>query len=258
VCWRISVASRRPGGGPGERMTATGGAPAAPAGGGMAPPAPIVIDAVVADTERPAIIAACEQLHECLRVAAGRAWPIELRFRPAAAAIVTAPLPTLAIVSLLPDLARGDEPPAERAARWRAALTPLICVVPAVFVCTIFRHVAAGGAPEAPADGIRLVERIRRLNLFAAELSHDTGAGVLDLDRVLAHIGARELQSDYRLTSRIAAEVAGHAIVAGLLAVGLDDIVPPDVQQRAQQYQGNLWGIYAYVDRRLRQRPPGA
>jgi hypothetical protein len=131
-------------------------------------------------------------------------------------------------------------------------------VVPAVFVCTIFRHVAAGAASQAPADGIRLVERIRRLNLLAAELSHDSGVGVLDLDRVLAHIGARELQSDYRLSGRIVAEVAGHAIVAGLLAVGLDDIVPPDVQQRAQQYQGNLWGIYAYVDRRLRQRPPGS
>jgi len=224
----------------------------------MNSPAPIVIDAVVADAERPAVIAACEQLHECLRAAAGRSWPIELRFRPAPAAIAGPSLPTLAILSLLPELARGDEPEAERAARWRAALAPLVDVVPAVFVCTIFRHVAAGGAPDAPTAGVRLVERIRRLNLFAAELSHDTGVGVLDLDRVLAHIGARELQSDYRLSGRIAAEVAGHAIVAGMLAVGLDDIVPPDVQERAQRFQGNLWGIYAYVSRRLRQPAPGA
>jgi hypothetical protein len=66
------------------------------------------------------------------------------------------------------------------------------------------------------------------------ELSHDTGAAVADIDRILGYFGARQLQTDYRLGGRLGSELAGHTIVASILAAGLDDIIAPDVQERAQ------------------------
>ena len=219
----------------------------------MSSPTPIIIEAVVADTEHPAIVAACQQLDDCLRAASGYTWPIELRFRPSIASVGSSGRPTLVILSLLAELARENEPAAITEARWRAQLGLLAPVAPFLLVCTIFRCVANFGAPLAPAASSGTLERIRRLNLLAAELSHDTGIGVLDIDRAFAHIGARELQTDYRLGGRLAAEAAAHTMVAGILAVALDDIVPADVQERAQQFHGGLSGIYAYVRRRLEQ-----
>jgi hypothetical protein len=46
-----------------------------------------------------------------------------------------------------------------------------------------------------------VLERIRRLNLMAAELSQATGANVIDIDGVLAFIGALPLGTDYLLAS---------------------------------------------------------
>ena len=122
-----------------------------------------------------------------------------------------------------------------------------------MLLCTVFRHVAPpiGDAGDAlPAKR----ERIRRLNLMAIDLSHDTGAGVVDVDRAFSHVGARSLATDHRLTGRAAAEVAAHTIVAGILAAGLDDVVPPDVQERAAQFQGALRDIDQFLARRLASR----
>ncbi len=97
-------------------------------------------------------------------------------------------------------------------------------------------------------------ERIRRLNLFALELSHDTGVGIIDIDRALTHIGARQLGADYRLAGRIAAEVAAHTIVGSILLAGLDDAAAPEVLHGAAQFQGALWQIGTLLQRRLGQR----
>ena len=217
----------------------------------MSAPAPIVVEAVVADSERPAVVAAGEQLGECLRAASGHDWPIDVRFRPTIGSVAATGRPTLALLSLLPELAMPKASPEQVHARWRAQLSLLAGVVPALFVCTIFRHVGRVGDPQS-ATGAGTLERIRRLDLLAAELSHETGIGVIDIDRVFAHVGARDLQADYRLEGRLAAEVAAHTIVAAILDLGLDDVVPPAVLLRAREYQGNLWTIYAYVARRLR------
>ena len=42
------------------------------------------------------------------------------------------------------------------------------------------------------AEAVRDLERIRRLNRMAAELSHDLGVSVIDIDRAFAHIGGRD------------------------------------------------------------------
>ena len=221
----------------------------------MNAPVPLRIDAVVDDAERPALVAATEQLRECLHAGSGSAWPVAVRFLDALAAIAARDRPTIVVASLLPELARDSEPLAATEARWREQLSRLVDMgVPAILVCTVFRHVAAPGSDRRPDSRPATRERIRRLNLLAIELSHDTGVGIVDVDRVFAHLGARELATDHRLSGRVAAEVAAASIVASIVGHGLDDIVSPQVQEHAQKFQGTLWDIGRLVDRRLAQR----
>jgi hypothetical protein len=117
--------------------------------------------------------------------------------------------------------------------RWQATLADLTSRPQApVFLCTLFRQVAQ----DAPADVT--IERIRRLDLMLVELSHATGAFVIDLDRALAHIGGRVLGADYRLASPAAVSAAAHAIAATLLAAGLDNLVPLAAIDRAKAALG--------------------
>lgn len=216
----------------------------------MTAPGKIVLEAAVAESERPAIDAAAGQLAECLGAATGAPWSIEVRRCDGVAALATAGPPTVAVASLLPELERTGETIATTQARWRAALEALAGRgIPAI-VCTIFRHVAPG-AGAAPEGAAATRERIRRLDLAAAELSHDTGASVADLDRVLAHLGARPLATDYRLGGPYAAEVAGWTIVGAMLDGPLDAVAEPEVLQRAQAHQGPLWEVHRLVRRRL-------
>ena len=216
--------------------------------------APLLIDAVVADTERPALAAVAEQLRECLRAAAGDDWRITVRFRASLAAIDANDPPAVVVASLLREADSTGESLAATEARWRKQLSSLPgSPKPPVLLCTVFRHVAA---PIGDALDMRPErrERIRRLNMMAIDLSHDTGAGVVDIDRAFSHVGARSLATDHRLAGRAAAEVAAHTIVAGILAAGLDDVVPPEVQESAAQFQGTLRDIDRFLARRLAAR----
>jgi len=208
------------------------------------------IEAVVGDAERPALVATGEQLTECLQAASGSAPEIRLQFASSLDAIDAKAPATIIVASLLPEVTR-DEPIPSVEARWRrqlATLTPL-----PVFICTVFRHVPRHGA-ERPENRPAIIERIGRLNLLAVELSHDSGAAVIDIDRAFAHLGARVLAADYRLRGRVAAEVAAHTIAGSLLAVGLDDIVAPEILERATQFQGAPWQIGDLLARRKVQR----
>ncbi len=211
----------------------------------MSAAAPLVIDAVVDHRERSLLVAASEQLSESLGTASGRAFAIRLGFRADLAELSQRNGVGVIVASLLPDLA-GDTSLAAIEARWRAQLSALSPAATRVFVCTIFRHVPHRDDHAAST----LIERIRRLNLLAIRLSRDFGVGVADIDRVFAHIGARELQTDYRLQGTMAAEVGGYAIVASML-VGLDDALPADTLERAMQYQGGLQDIGNLLRRRL-------
>ena len=207
--------------------------------------APLVIDAVVDHRERSLLVAASEQLSESLGAALGRAFAIRLGFRADLAELSQRDGVGVIVASLLPEL-ECDTSLASIEGRWRARLSALSAAATRVFVCTLFRHV-----PRRDDDPARtLVERIRRLNLLAIELSREFGIGVADIDRVFAHIGARELQTDYRLRGPMAAEVGGYAIVASML-VGLDDTLPADTLERAMQYQGGLQDIGNLIRRRL-------
>lgn len=211
----------------------------------------IVVDAAVAEAERPLVAAAAKLLADAF-AAAGDPARVELNWRDGLAALDAARAPTIAIASMQLELDRGDEPLEATAARWRERLDALVRGgVPLVVVCTVFRHAGeplparAAGAPPSR------IERIRRLDRLAIELSHDTGARVADLDRVVAHIGARRIGADHRLANPVAAEFAAWTIVRAALAGGLDDLAAPQVQERARAWLGELWDLARFVSRRL-------
>ncbi len=211
----------------------------------------LTIAAVVAPEEVPALTAAAEQLGEALSYANGAEVPVAVRFHDSAEAIDLPSETTVVVTSLLPELARRNSAVAEVEARWRALLTALCNRFQAVFVCTIFRYLGGENEHRFFAAPPSCIEHLRRLDLLAAQLSQATGAGVVDFDRVFAHVGARKLRTDSKLGGALAAEVAGYSIVASILAVGLDAIISPDIQARAEKYQGLLPDLDTLLARRL-------
>ncbi|HVO87049.1 MAG TPA: hypothetical protein VMV45_00785 [Casimicrobiaceae bacterium] len=198
------------------------------------------IDAIVDERERPAVAEAARQLGTCLSRASDATWRVDVRFRGDFAAIDSNDAAAVLIVSLLPELQSVQEPIASTQMRWQRRLSSLPGdPPPQILICTIFRHVAmdASNAVDARA-AIR--ERIRRLDLMALELSHDTGGIVVDIDRALSHVGARTLQTDYRLAGERAASAVGHVIASSVLAAALDAVVTAEVQERAAQGHGQL------------------
>ena len=213
---------------------------------------PIAIEARIDAAERAALIAGAEQLSEHLSIAiGGQPWPVRINLMPPGAPLGEGPAPHVIVTSMLPEVGRLSEPMPDVEARWRAELERLTASGAVVFVCTVFRHLA-----DRPKDGVAsaLLERIRRLNRLAMELSNTLGVGVIDFDRDLAHLGARQLRSDYRLSGVLAAEAAGHAVAWALLSVGLDAVVEPEVQEAAKAALGDMRGIDALLNRRLARR----
>jgi hypothetical protein len=155
------------------------------------------------------------------------------------------------ILSLLHELAQPGEPIVETEARWRASLDPLLNQGAPLFLRTIFRHV---GEPSRDGTPSPILERIRRLNRMIIDLSHSYGIGVIDIDRAFAHYGARGIGTDWRLGGVVAAEVAGHTTAWSLLSHGLDELIDPELQERAKAKLGDLTQIGPLLDRRLERR----
>ena len=84
-------------------------------------------------------------------------------------------------------------------------------------------------------SGENRIERIRRLNLLAAQLSHELNINIIDFDRSFAHHGGRELDVDFSLEGSAAALIARHVIISTFFAAGLDDFVSPELQEKASQ-----------------------
>ena len=201
----------------------------------MSSPSLVTIEAIVHPAERPVLATASRELADYLSRASGIPYSVTLEF---ADALRTQGPPVerraIRVASLLLEIPGRKEPLSETAARWRGWIATLAeRDIVSTFVCTIFRHVA--GRTDAA-----VVERIRRLNLMAMELSHDTGVNVVDLDRALASVGGRALRTDYRLGGAAAAKVAADAIVSGILKAGLDDFFPLETQERAKELQRGM------------------
>jgi hypothetical protein len=192
----------------------------------------IPVHAFVSQAEQAAIRAAAQDLAQTFGVLTGSAVACDPIFVADLEALAQSPPGAIRLLSLVPELSRLDEPWTEVEARLLAACEALGAGGDPVFICTILRH--AGSDDDADLLYSRRV-RIRRLNFLAAELSRQTGAFVVDVDRVIADIGGRNLQADYRLDSPAAATVAGHAVALCIVANGLDAFVPFELQDKARE-----------------------
>lgn len=209
----------------------------------------IQFQAQVADSERKGVIAGVQQLFNCLHEVAGDIiWRAEVRFDPPMQPMSPMPGVSVIMLSLLPDVDLLDEPIDATEARWHAQLQPLLETGVPVFLRTVFRHV-----PDywRDATGALRLERIRRLNRMAADLSLAQGLGVIDIDRAFAHIGGDVLRTDLRLQGNVAAEVAGHTMAWSLLSFGLDDVIDPAIQESARAALGNIHQIDNLLLKRL-------
>lgn len=197
----------------------------------MTPSAQIPLHVVASASERPALEAAAALLSKELSAATGAPIAAHCTFSPTIADIETAGNVSTVITSLMPELENLAEAWPEAEKRLRAAhhlaaqRTDL-----KVFVITIFRYVSEERTEQAE----RLRVRIARLNLFAAEISRETGCNVIDIDRVLADIGAHGLQTDYRLGGPYAAQAVATNIALTLLSLGLDEYAPYEAQETAR------------------------
>ena len=212
----------------------------------MSAPPTIRVEAAVDSREQPVLVAAVQQLSEALIAASGGDWPIQLRFRKPDADFAASAEGAVVLLSLLADVDR-DEPFATTEARWRARVEALTATGGTVIVITVFRNVP----DRLSAAGRRRLERIRRLNRLAIDLSHDFVATVADIDRAFAHIGARGLGADYALGGPLAAEVGGHTVTLSLLFSALDAWVPIETQEAARAFHRPLREIDLVVSRRL-------
>jgi hypothetical protein len=213
----------------------------------------LAVDAAFAPSERATAHALRAQLADCLSHASGERWAADVRVHDGLDAIAPGDGTRVVIASLRVELDRGDPLP-EVAARWRARLSALAPHASAVLVCTIPRGVAtplparAGAAPST-------VERIRRLDRLALELSRETGVAVADVDRIVAWAGARTLGGDPRRPGAPAAEVAAWTIVATFVATGtIDDYAGPGATERARGFLGTLANLPRFVQARLQPR----
>jgi hypothetical protein len=185
----------------------------------------MLIAAAVTENEGHALTLAIEQMRQLFVRAGEREWKIDcdridfLRFDPNRQA-------TICIVSLLRELEGTLEPLDRVEGRLRDELGKFVANQTAVYLCTIFR---------ACDDDAPRLERIRRLNLLAVELSHDLDAGVIDFDRQFSDIGAKELQTSYRREGPAAREVGAYVIVKTLLAAGaFDEHLPAETIEQAR------------------------
>jgi hypothetical protein len=189
----------------------------------------VPIVAMVSGTERAAIDRACGTIGRALGEASGNPWTCDYRFVQKPADLLNACAGSIIVTSLVSEV---DTPQ-----RWEYAEPRLrkfyarLCERgDPVFICTVLRHTGAGD----PARALSRRIRIRRLNLLAAELSREYGAFVADIDRQLADVGARRLETDYRLQGAAAADLAGDAVAVEIILNGLHGLVSVDVQDRAK------------------------
>jgi hypothetical protein len=175
---------------------------------------------------------ACEMLRDALKVASGEDWATEISVAPNAAALLDHPSDgAITLASLIPELDALETQWPEAEATLRATYETFSAAGDPVFICTMLRHV-----PPTEEDAQPRLLRLRRLNLLAAELSREFGCFVIDLDRILADLGGRQLQTDYRLGGDVVVDHAANSIAICVAANALDAVASFEVQDAARAY----------------------
>jgi hypothetical protein len=190
----------------------------------------IPILAAVTPDERGVVEAAAKDIADALSQAAGQTWTCRCDFVPDLTAIAETSENCVIVTSLAVPLAHMDLSWEQVEQQLRASYAVLCQIGVPVMICTVLRHVGLEGDATAAAGKLR---RLRQLNLLATKLSHDYGVIVIDLDRILADIGAHSLNTDYRLGGAEVVGVAGNATARGIVANALDAFVSVDVQDSA-------------------------
>jgi hypothetical protein len=194
------------------------------------PTASIPIFAAVTPDERSVVEAAAKDIADALSQAAGQTWTCRCDFTLDLSAVSETPTKGVIVTSLAVPLALMEQPWEQVEHRLRASYAVLCQNGVPVMICTVLRHVSVEGDPAASARKLR---RLRQLNLLATKLSHEYGAVVIDVDRILADIGAHSLNTDYRLRGAAAVGVAGNAIARSIVSNALDVFVSVEVQDAA-------------------------
>jgi hypothetical protein len=194
------------------------------------PAASISILAAVTPDERCVVEAAAKDIADALSEASGQTWTCPCDFTLDLSAISETPTTGVIITSLGVPLAFMEQPWEQVEQRLRASYAVLCQIGVPVMICTVLRHVSVEGDPAAAARKLR---RLRQLNSLATKLSHEYGAVVIDLDRILADIGAHSLNTDYRLRGAAVAGLASNAIARSIVSNALDVFVSVEVQDAA-------------------------
>jgi hypothetical protein len=192
------------------------------------------IEAVLAEGERQALIDATVDLRRYLSEAGRNDFPIEIRFPSRLSEIEPVSAPRLVVTSLLLAMTEPEDPLLVVEGRLRESLSKLAfdgCSK--VFVCTVFRRVGHKSVLKN-SGGLR-IERIRRLNLLAAQLSHELDINIIDFDRSFAHFGGRVLDVDFSLEGSAGVLAAKHVVISTFFAAGLDDFCSPELQDKTKQ-----------------------
>lgn len=197
----------------------------------MATESRIYVSAFVSEGEQAAVRLAAGHIARALGQAADVPWTCDWVFSPDMETLRRNRDGSIILTSLVPALGDMEESWSRVEERLRTAYVALSERGVPVFISTILRHVGHEEKVELAA-AIRI--RIRRLNLLASEISRETGAYVIDLDRILADIGARRLRTDYRLVGDAAAEMAGYFISLAVISNALDAFVSAEIQDAAR------------------------
>ena len=192
----------------------------------------IPIKALVHANERSAITTMARTLQEHLTQAAAEPAAVTCSFAESLSDLQKPHEPSIIITSLLLETDSYEGDWAELEGRLRTRYAALAAdATSIVFITTVFRHVSEGDATQR--EALRL--RIRRLNRLAADLSREYGIMVIDLDRDLADIGGRRLQTDYRLSGEYAEQMAARSMARAIVSAGLDNYAPFELQIPLQE-----------------------
>lgn len=190
---------------------------------------PRIVAILAEPGQRDALICAGDQLAYAVGAALGREWPVRLRLIgaddpeiPPGVALVAVPF----VAAEDPvSLADAEALWARRIASYRGAGHDRI----------LLANLFQGDAPRAPGG----VARIRQLNRLAVELSRRHGAEIVDVDRLLALVGARALAAAPQGADLARAQLTGHAIAHALLQGDLGPGLEPAVQVEAGRLHGD-------------------
>jgi len=192
----------------------------------------IPIKALVHANERSAIATMARTLQDRLTQAASEPAAVTCSFAESFSDLQKPHEPSIIITSLLLETDNYQEDWNEVEGRLRTRYAALAeDAASIIFVTTVFRHISEGDATQR--ELLRL--RIRRLNRLAADLSREYGIMVIDLDRDLADIGGRRLQTDYRLGGEYAEQVTARSMARAVVSAGLDNHVPFELQMLVQE-----------------------